>query len=51
MSYAMEAAAENQKQFFVLDRPNPAGGKLSFAEGPCWMKQTAVRLLAGGMFR
>ena len=34
MSYAMEAAAENQKQFFVLDRPNPAGGKLTFAEGP-----------------
>ncbi|OPZ19327.1 MAG: hypothetical protein BWZ05_00132 [Bacteroidetes bacterium ADurb.BinA245] len=34
LSYAMEAAAENQKQFIVLDRPNPAGGKLSFAEGP-----------------
>jgi len=26
MSYAMQACAENRKQFIVLDRPNPIGG-------------------------
>lgn len=26
MKYAMEAAAEEQKEFWILDRPNPAGG-------------------------
>ncbi|GAA1736101.1 DUF1343 domain-containing protein [Isoptericola hypogeus] len=31
MYYAMEAAAENGKQFVVLDRPNPLGDK---ADGP-----------------
>ena len=26
MGLAMEAAAENNKEFIVLDRPNPVGG-------------------------
>ncbi|WP_156288222.1 exo-beta-N-acetylmuramidase NamZ family protein [Oceanobacillus salinisoli] len=32
MAYAMEAAAENGKEFIVLDRPNPLGGQK--VEGP-----------------
>ncbi|RLL46976.1 DUF1343 domain-containing protein [Oceanobacillus piezotolerans] len=32
MAYAMEAAAENGKEFIVLDRPNPLGGHK--VEGP-----------------
>ncbi|KAA3619323.1 MAG: DUF1343 domain-containing protein [Calditrichaeota bacterium] len=32
MAYAMEAAAQNELAFFVLDRPNPLGA--DFIEGP-----------------
>lgn len=37
LAYAMEAAAENDIPFMVLDRPNPLGGEL--AEGPVLEKQ------------
>ena len=32
MSYGMEAAKENKKSFYVLDRPNPINGSL--VQGP-----------------
>lgn len=34
MTYVMEACARYNKKFVVLDRPNPIGGDLSYAEGP-----------------
>ncbi len=35
MAYAMQACSENGKEFVVLDRPNPLGGKI---EGPVLKK-------------
>jgi len=34
MTYVMEACAKYNKQFIILDRPNPIGGDLDMAEGP-----------------
>lgn len=34
MTYVMEACAKFNKQFVVLDRPNPIGGDLDISEGP-----------------
>jgi uncharacterized protein YbbC (DUF1343 family) len=34
MTHIMEACAEQNKTFIVLDRPNPLGGDLGKAEGP-----------------
>ena len=34
MTHAMQACAENQKPFVLLDRPNPIGANLQKAEGP-----------------
>jgi uncharacterized protein YbbC (DUF1343 family) len=34
MTYMMEACALYNKQFIILDRPNPIGGDLDMAEGP-----------------
>jgi uncharacterized protein YbbC (DUF1343 family) len=34
MSHVLEACAEADVQFIVLDRPNPLGGELAAAEGP-----------------
>lgn len=34
MTYMMEACAKHNKQFFLLDRPNPIGLSLHQAEGP-----------------
>lgn len=39
MAYAMEAAAENGKEFIVLDRPNPLGGNK--VEGPVLVPEYA----------
>lgn len=34
LTYVMESCAASNKQLFILDRPNPIGGNLSFVEGP-----------------
>lgn len=34
LSHVMEACAEARVRLMVLDRPNPLGGELEFAEGP-----------------
>ena len=34
MTYWIEAAAKNNKQVIILDRPNPLGGNQSLIEGP-----------------
>ena len=34
MTYVMEACTLYNKQFIVLDRPNPIGGDIAMAEGP-----------------
>ena len=34
MTHIMEACAEHQKRFILLDRPNPLSGNLYFAVGP-----------------
>ncbi len=34
MTYVMEACAANNKPLIILDRPNPIGGNLLYAEGP-----------------
>jgi len=34
MTYVMEACAKYNKQFIILDRPNPISGNLNMAEGP-----------------
>jgi uncharacterized protein YbbC (DUF1343 family) len=34
LSHVMEACAEAQKPIYILDRPNPLGGRLEDAEGP-----------------
>jgi uncharacterized protein YbbC (DUF1343 family) len=34
MSYWIEAAAKNNKQVIILDRPNPLGGNMDRIEGP-----------------
>ncbi len=34
MTYWIEAAAINQKQVIILDRPNPLGGQMIMSEGP-----------------
>jgi len=38
MQYAMEACAENKKQFIILDRPNPNG---HYVDGPVLKKELA----------
>lgn len=34
MAYVMEACAQNNKPFIILDRPNPVGALIENAEGP-----------------
>ncbi len=43
MKYAMEAAAEERKEFWVLDRPNPAGG--DYVAG--WILEEEYRSFVG----
>ncbi len=46
MTHAMEACAKWQKPFIVLDRPNPIGGALQYAEGP-WLDEAGCSSFIG----
>jgi uncharacterized protein YbbC (DUF1343 family) len=45
MTYWIEAAAKNNKEVVILDRPNPLGGQMDRAEGP--MLEEAVSSFMG----